>query len=223
MSTIIKLHNKRKRTASSKQWLLRQINDPYVQQAKAQGYRSRAAFKLLDIQKKYQLLKPGMIVLDCGAAPGGWSQVAIKIVKPHEKSTGKVLALDLLEMPSIPGVTFWQKDFTEEETIEFLYQEMPEGVDVILSDMAPSTSGIASVDHGRIVMLVEEVFALACRTLRPKGSLAVKVWQGGTEGVLLAQLKKLFKSVHHFKPPSSRQGSAELYLVALGFRGAKRI
>lgn len=253
----IKLRNKCKRSASSKQWLLRQLNDPYVKQAKAQGYRSRAAFKLLDIQKKYRLLKPGMIVLDCGSAPGGWSQVASQIVKaeskvleetpqeageaiePTEKTgesaeeisstkkrrpgaRGKVLALDLLDMPAIPGVLFWQKDFTEEETIDFLCQEIPDGIDVLLSDMAPSTSGIASVDHGRIVLLVEEVFELACRVLKPKGSLVVKVWQGGTEGELLRQLKKLFASVNHFKPPSSRQGSAELYLVAQGFKAPQK-
>jgi 23S rRNA (uridine2552-2'-O)-methyltransferase len=200
------------RTPSSKRWLDRQLNDPYVAAAQDAGYRSRAAFKLLQIQEKYHLLRPGMAVVDLGAAPGGWSQVAATLVGEG----GTVIALDILEMDTLPGVSVLCGDFTDAATVAALRAQLTSPVDVVLSDMAAPTTGHAATDHLRVVALAEEAFAFAAAVLRPGGSFVVKVFQGGASGDLLALGKKLFRKVHHFKPPASRKESAEIYLVAEG-------
>ncbi len=201
----------KKMKESSRKWLMRQANDPYVHLAKKQGYRSRASFKLVDINKKFKILHQNDVVIDLGSAPGGWSQIASKICK-------KVIAVDLLEMDLIPNVDFFVGDFLEETTIERLKQHLA-GVkpNVILSDMAPSTCGIQKIDHIRIMSLIEEVFEFSKMFLASHGTMVVKVFQGGTETSLLTELKKRFKKVSHFKPDSSRKESAEMYLVATGF------
>lgn len=200
------------RTPSSKRWLDRQLNDPYVAAAQDAGYRSRAAFKLLQIQEKYHLLRPGMTIVDLGAAPGGWSQVAATLVGEH----GTVVALDILEMDTLPGVSVLCGDFTDTATVATLRAQLTKPVDVVLSDMAAPTTGHAATDHLRVVALAEEAFTFAAAVLRPGGSFVVKVFQGGASGDLLALGKKLFRKVHHFKPPASRKESAEIYLVAEG-------
>lgn len=208
--TSLKVRVKNKKlTPSSKRWLERQLNDPFVHKAKQEGYRSRAAFKLLEIQKKYHLIKPGMTVVDLGAAPGGWSQVASHIMKGQ----GKILAIDLLEMDPLPGVDFYQGDFND------IDQYIDGKVDVVMSDMAPSSCGIKSVDHDRIMGMLEEVYTFAVERLRPGGSLVAKVLRGGTESKLLGEMKKTFSKITHFKPASSRTESTEIYVIAQGFRG----
>jgi 23S rRNA (uridine2552-2'-O)-methyltransferase len=206
-----------KRKLSSKLWLERQLNDPYVAKAKAQGYRSRAAFKLLEIDDKYRLLKPGMTVVDLGAAPGGWSQIAAKRVGAAD-GKGKVVAIDLLEMPEIPGVTFAQLDFLAEDAPEKLIAMMGERADVVMSDMAANTTGHRKTDQLRMIGLVETAVAFAADVLNPGGTFVAKVFQSGADAELLAQLKRDFSSVKHVKPASSRQDSSERYVLATGFR-----
>jgi 23S rRNA (uridine2552-2'-O)-methyltransferase len=208
------LNSKKKRSASSKNWLTRQINDPYVLLAKEQGYKSRAAFKILEINEKYKIFHKNQMVVDLGASPGGWSQVVSKIVSP----LGKVLALDLLEMDYINGVTFLQGDFNDDEVLEKLAQTLDGKADVILSDMAPSTCGISKVDHLRIVAILEQVFLFCDDCLKEGGTLVAKIFQGGAQSDLLAKIQKRFKKVCHFKPKSSRKESSEMYLVAMGYR-----
>jgi 23S rRNA (uridine2552-2'-O)-methyltransferase len=207
-----------KRKLSSKLWLERQLNDPYVVKAKAQGYRSRAAFKLLEIDDKYRLLKPGMTVVDLGAAPGGWSQIAAKRVGAAD-GKGKVVAIDLLEMPEIPGVTFAQLDFLAEDAPEKLIAMMGGRADVVMSDMAANTTGHRKTDQLRMVGLVETAAAFATDVLNRGGTFVAKVFQSGADAELLAQLKRDFSSVRHVKPASSRQDSSERYVLATGFRG----
>jgi 23S rRNA (uridine2552-2'-O)-methyltransferase len=209
-----------KRKLSSKLWLERQLNDPYVAQAKREGYRSRAAYKLIEIDDKYHLLKPGMTVVDLGAAPGGWSQIAAKRVGAAD-GKGKVVAIDLLEMPEIPGVSFAQLDFLEEDAPEKLLAMLGGRADVVLSDMAANTTGHRKTDQLRIVGLVEAAAAFACEVLKPGGAFVAKVFQSGADAELLAQLKRDFSSVRHVKPASSRQDSSERYVLAMGFRGSK--
>jgi 23S rRNA (uridine2552-2'-O)-methyltransferase len=206
-----------KRKLSSKLWLERQLNDPYVAKAKAQGYRSRATFKLLEIDDKYRLLKPGMTVVDLGAAPGGWSQIAAKRVGAAD-GKGKVVAIDLLEMPEIPGVTFAQLDFLAEDAPEKLIAMMGERADVVMSDMAANTTGHRKTDQLRMIGLVETAVAFAADVLNPGGTFVAKVFQSGADAELLAQLKRDFSSVKHVKPASSRQDSSERYVLATGFR-----
>ena len=206
-----------KRKLSSKLWLERQLNDPYVAQAKREGYRSRAAYKLIEIDDKYHFLKPGITVVDLGAAPGGWSQIAAKRVGAAN-GKGKVIAIDLLEMPEIPGVTFAQLDFLAEDAPAKLLEMIGGRADAVLSDMAPNTTGHAATDHVRIMALAELAAAFARDVLAPGGAFLAKVFQGGTEHRLLAELKRDFASVKHVKPPASRADSAELYLLATGFR-----
>jgi 23S rRNA (uridine2552-2'-O)-methyltransferase len=206
-----------KRSLSSKLWLERQLNDPYVARAKREGLRSRAAYKLSEIDDKARFLKKGARVLDLGAAPGGWSQVAAKRVGAPEQ--GKVLAIDILEMEPVPGVTFARLDFLDPIAPAKLKEMLGGPADVVLSDMAANTSGHARTDHLKIMALVELAFEFAREVLAPGGAFLAKVIQGGTEASLLAALKRDFKSVKHIKPPSSRQDSAELYLLATGFRG----
>jgi 23S rRNA (uridine2552-2'-O)-methyltransferase len=212
-----------KRKLSSKLWLERQLNDPYVAQAKREGYRSRAAFKLLEIDDKYHVLKPGMTVVDLGAAPGGWSQIAAKRVGADGgkgKDKGRVVAIDLLEMPEIPGVTFAQLDFHADDAPERLTAMLGGRADVVMSDMAANTTGHRKTDQLRIVGLVEIAAAFAAEVLNPGGAFLAKVFQSGADSELLAQLKRDYASVRHVKPAASRQDSAERYVLATGFRGA---
>jgi len=207
-----------KRKLSSKLWLERQLNDPYVAQAKRDGYRSRAAYKLIEMDDKHHFLKSGMTVVDLGAAPGGWSQVAAKRVNALS-GKGKVVAIDLLEMPEIPGVTFAQLDFLDEDAPEKLIAMMGGRADAVLSDMAANTTGHRKTDQLRIVGLVEIAAAFAAEVLNPGGTFVAKVFQSGADADLLAQLKRDFTSVRHVKPASSRQDSSERYVLAMGFRG----
>lgn len=207
-----------KRKLSSKLWLERQLNDPYVAKAKAAGYRSRAAFKLLEIDDKFRLLKPGMAVVDLGAAPGGWSQIAAKRVGSVD-GKGKVVAIDLLEMPEIVGVDFAQLDFMDNDAPEKLTAMLGGGADVVMSDMAANTTGHRKTDQLRIVGLVETAAAFACDVLKPGGAFLAKTFQSGADADLLAQLKRDFAAVRHVKPAASRQDSSERYVLATGFRG----
>jgi 23S rRNA (uridine2552-2'-O)-methyltransferase len=207
-----------KRKLSSKLWLERQLNDPYVAQAKRDGYRSRAAYKLLEIDDKYRVLKTGMTVVDLGAAPGGWSQIAAKRVGSTD-GKGKVIAIDLLEMPEVAGVAFAQLDFLAADAPEKLLTMMGGRADVVMSDMAANTTGHRKTDQLRIIGLVEAAALFASEVLNPGGAFLAKVFQSGAEGELLAQLKRDFSSVRHVKPASSRQDSSERYVLAMGFRG----
>ena len=207
-----------KRKLSSKLWLERQLNDPYVAKAKRDGYRSRAAYKLIEMDDKYRFLKPGLTVVDLGAAPGGWSQVAAKRVGSVE-GKGRVIAIDLLEMPEIVGVTFAQLDFLDADAPDKLIAMMDGRADVVLSDMAANTTGHRKTDQLRIVGLVETAAAFAADVLRPGGTFIAKVFQSGADADLLAQLKRDFATVRHVKPSASRQDSSERYVLATGFRG----
>jgi 23S rRNA (uridine2552-2'-O)-methyltransferase len=206
------------RTLSSKLWLERQLNDPYVVRAKREGYRSRAAFKLAQIDDKHHFLKTGARVVDLGAAPGGWSQVAAKRVGAAE-GRGRVVALDILDMPAIAGVDFLKLDFLETEAPEKLTAMLDGAADVVLSDMAANATGHRMTDHLRIMALVEAAADFARAVLKPGGTFLAKVIQGGTESALLAQLRRDYASVKHVKPAASRAESAELYVLATGFRG----
>ena len=208
-----------KRKLSSKLWLERQLNDPYVVQAKRDGFRSRAAYKLREIDDKQRFLKQGQVVVDLGAAPGGWSQIAAKRVGSME-GRGKVIAIDLLEMPELPGVAFAQMDFLDDRAPEKLRAMIGGGADVVMSDMAANTTGHRKTDQLRIIGLVENAAAFACEILNPGGTFLAKVFQSGAEADLVAQLKRDFKTVKHVKPAASRQDSSERYVLALGFRGS---
>ena len=210
-----------KRKLSSKLWLERQLNDPYVAQAKRDGYRSRAAYKLIEIDDKHRLLKPGMTVVDLGAAPGGWSQIAAKRVGSAD-GKGRVIAIDLLEMPEIPGVQFAQLDFHANDAPEKLTAMLGGRADVVMSDMAANTTGHRKTDQLRIVGLVEIAAAFASEVLNPGGAFLAKVFQSGADAELLAQLKRDFAVVKHVKPAASRQDSAERYVLATGFRGGTK-
>jgi 23S rRNA (uridine2552-2'-O)-methyltransferase len=210
-----------KRKLSSKLWLERQLNDPYVAQARREGLRSRAAYKLSEIDDKYHFLKPGVTVVDLGAAPGGWSQIAAKRVGAAD-GRGKVVAIDLLEMPEIPGVSFAQLDFLQEDAPAKLLAMMGGRTDVVLSDMASNTTGHRKTDQLRILGLVEGAAAFASDVLNPGGTFVAKVFQSGADAELLAQLKRDFASVRHVKPASSRQDSSERYVLAMGFRGQSK-
>jgi len=211
-----------KRKLSSKLWLERQLNDPYVAQAKRDGYRSRAAYKLIEIDDKYHFLKPGQSVVDLGAAPGGWSQIAARRVGAVDgKGTakGRVVAIDLLEMPDIAGVTFAQLDFHANDAPQRLTAMLGGRADVVMSDMAANTTGHRKTDQLRILGLVEGAAAFACEVLNPGGTFLAKVFQSGADAELQAQLKRDFSSVRHVKPSASRQDSSERYVLAMGFRG----
>jgi 23S rRNA (uridine2552-2'-O)-methyltransferase len=205
------------RTVSSRRWLQRQLNDPYVARAKREGYRSRAAYKLIEIDDKHHILKPGASVVDLGAAPGSWSQVAAKRVGEE----GRVVAIDLLKMDPVPGVEFLQLDFLDPLAPQKLEMLLGGPADVVLSDMAPNATGHRATDHLKIMALVEAAAEFARAVLRPGGAFLAKVIQGGTEGILLAALKRDFASVKHVKPAASRADSAELYVLATGFRGTR--
>jgi 23S rRNA (uridine2552-2'-O)-methyltransferase len=202
------------RKLSSKLWLERQLNDPYVARAKREGFRSRAAYKLIEIDDKARVLKKGMRVIDLGAAPGGWSQVAARRVGAQ----GRVVAIDVLPMDAIAGVDFAQLDFLRADAPEKLRVMLGGPADVVLSDMAANATGHAKTDHLKIMGLVEAAADFAREVLAPGGSFLAKVLQGGTEAALLTALKRDFKSVRHVKPAASRSDSAELYLLATGYR-----
>ncbi len=215
----VKLKKTRGRTTSSRHWLERQLNDPYVAAAKREGYRSRAAYKLEEIADKYGLLKPGDSVVDLGAAPGGWSQIAAKRVQAAD-GKGAVVALDILPFDAIPGVTILQQDFSEPDADEKLLASLAgRPPNAVLSDMAAPTTGHRPTDHLRIMALAEEALAFAIQVLAPGGAFLAKVFQGGSEKSLLDVLKRDFASVRHIKPKASRAESPELYVLATGFRG----
>jgi len=210
-----------KRKLSSKLWLERQLNDPYVAQAKRDGYRSRAAYKLIEIDDKHHLLKSGMTVVDLGAAPGGWSQIAAKRVGAMS-GKGRVVAIDLLDMPEIGGVAFAQLDFLDNDAPARLIAMMEGRADVVMSDMAANTTGHRKTDQLRIVGLVEAAALFASEVLKPGGAFLAKTFQSGADAELMTQLKRDFASVKHVKPAASRQDSSERYVLAMGFRGVVR-
>jgi 23S rRNA (uridine2552-2'-O)-methyltransferase len=210
-----KLKPDKRRTPSSRAWLTRQINDPYVARAKREGLRSRAAFKLTEIDDKFHLFKPGARVVDLGAAPGGWSEIAARRVG----GAGRVIALDILDMKPIAGVEFLNLDFLDVSAPGRLKEMLGGRADVVLSDMAANATGHRQTDHLRIMALAEAAALFAREVLSPGGAFLCKVLQGGTEATLLAELKRDFAAVKHVKPPASRTDSAELYLLAKGYRG----
>jgi len=214
----VRLKTARKHRPSSQRWLERQLNDPYVVASKRDGMRSRAAYKLKEIDDKHRFLKPGGTVVDLGAAPGGWSQIAAERVQ-SVAGKGQVVAIDYLPMEPLPGVEGLQLDFTDEHAETTLKSLLRDGqADVVLSDMAAPTTGHSRTDHLRIMGLAEAAAYFACDVLRPGGAFLAKVFQGGTEREILDLLKKRFATVRHVKPPASRAGSAELYVLATGFR-----
>ncbi|MDX2289726.1 MAG: RlmE family RNA methyltransferase [Hyphomicrobiaceae bacterium] len=219
----VRVKTAKKRTTSSARWLERQLNDPYVSAAKREGMRSRAAYKLLEIDDRYNLLKPGLRVVDLGAAPGGWSQVAAERVaagaSDHQRR-GQVVAIDYLGIDSLPGVEIVEMDFTAPGAEAHLKGLLRDGgADIVLSDMAAPTVGHNRTDHLRIMALAEAAGAFAIEVLSPGGAFLCKVFQGGTERDLLDMLRRNFRTVRHVKPPASRKDSAELYVLATGFRG----
>lgn len=209
-----RLRTAKKRTASSARWLSRQINDPYVKQAKAAGYRSRAAFKLAELDDRFGLLKQVSRVVDLGVAPGGWSQIV-----RQRSPKAAVAGIDLLPTDPIEGVTLFQMDFLADEAPDLLVEALGGAPDLVLSDMAANTVGHKQTDHLRTMGLVETAAHFAIETLAPGGAFVAKVLAGGTDSALLALLKKHFSSVKHAKPPASRKDSSEWYVIAQGFKG----
>ncbi len=212
----------RGRKTGSTKWLNRQLNDPYVVEARRKGYRSRAAFKLIEIDERYPLLKYGQRVVDLGAAPGGWSQIAARKIGAQKQDGGKLIAIDLLEMEPVEGITFLKLDFLDSATPDILKELLEGHADLVLSDMAANTTGHRPTDHLRIIALCEVALDFACEVLAPGGAFLAKVFQGGTENELLARMKKNFKTVRHVKPNASRADSAETYVLATGFRGGDK-
>jgi 23S rRNA (uridine2552-2'-O)-methyltransferase len=203
----------RKRSPASAEWLRRQLNDPYVIAAKQQGWRSRAAFKLLELDDRFHILHRGAQVVDLGAAPGGWTQVAVA------RGAGMVVGVDLLPMDPIPGAILVLGDFNEPDMPDRLSGLLGGKAGLVLSDMAPNSTGHAATDHLRIMALAELAAVFAREILAPDGAFVAKVFQGGSERTMLEALKRDFTSVRHAKPPASRKESSELYVVAIGFRG----
>jgi 23S rRNA (uridine2552-2'-O)-methyltransferase len=214
---VVHVKTAKSRSPASARWLARQLNDPYVTAAKQQGLRSRAAFKLLELDERFHLIRKDARVLDLGAAPGGWTQVAVK------RGAGSVLAMDLLPIDPVPGATIVQGDFSDPDMPARLADELGGSVDLVLSDMAPNTTGHAATDHIRIVALAEMALHFAVQILAPGGAFVTKVFQGGSEKQILDILKRNFSSVRHAKPPASRKESSELYVVATGFKGRAAI
>jgi 23S rRNA (uridine2552-2'-O)-methyltransferase len=211
------------RTLSSTRWLQRQLNDPYVIEAAKRGFRSRSAFKLIQLDDKYHFLKPGARVVDLGAAPGGWTQVAVQRVKSTAKGPkrGHVVAIDILPMKPVEGAAILEHDFLAEDAPDLIRAALAGPADVVMSDMAANATGHAPTDHLRIVALCEAALEFARSVLVPGGTFVAKVFQGGAQGELMALLKQDFGTVRHAKPPASRRDSAEFYVVAQDFRGAK--
>ena len=210
----------RGRSISSVRWLQRQINDPYVAKAKKEGYRSRAAYKLIELDDRFKWLKPGKTVLDLGAAPGGWTQVAVSRVRSSNE-TPKVIGVDMLDMDPLAGALLLKLDFMSSVAMAEVRDHLKGGVDIVLSDMAPNTTGHAATDHLRIMALLEAAYPFACEVLNPGGVFVAKVFQGGTERELLTMMKKDFDTVKHAKPKASRSDSAEIYVIATGYKGNK--
>jgi 23S rRNA (uridine2552-2'-O)-methyltransferase len=213
----VRVKTAKSRDLASTIWLQRQLNDPYVAEAKKLGYRSRAAFKLGQLDDKLNLLKPGMRIVDLGAAPGGWTQIAIERTKALT-SGAKIVALDILEMGPLPPAIVLHLDFLKDEAPAILKQALEGEADLVLSDMAAPTTGHRETDHIRIIALAEIAYEFAAEVLAPGGAFVAKVFQGGSEKDLLNRLKGDFATVRHVKPPASRSGSAEVYVVAQGFR-----
>ena len=214
----VKVKTSRKRTASSTRWLQRQLNDPYVAEAKKQGLRSRAAFKIIQLDEELGLFRPGMRIVDLGAAPGGWTQVAVEKVQP-EKTGGCIVGIDYLEMEDMPEATFLQADFNDADAPDKLKAVLAGKADLVMSDMAAPTTGHKQTDHLKIMGLVELAYEFAKEVLEQDGVFLAKVFQGGAATSLLADLKRDFKKVKHVKPNASRSDSSEIYVVATGFRG----
>jgi 23S rRNA (uridine2552-2'-O)-methyltransferase len=212
----VRVKRARRRKPSSTEWLSRQLNDPYVAEAKRLGYRSRAAFKLLQLDQRFHLLAMGRRVVDLGCAPGGWTQVAAMRVGPR----GRVVGVDLNPTEAVGGAMLLAHDFRDPATADEIRSALGGPADLVLSDMAAPATGHAATDHLRIVALAEDAFAFAATILKPGGAFVAKVFQGGAEGALLAALKRAFAEVRHAKPAASRAESAETYVVAKGFRGA---
>jgi len=210
----VKVKTGKGRTAQSNRWLERQLNDPYVRRAKAEGYRSRAAYKLIELDEKFALLRRARYVVDLGVAPGGWAQVVRKVAPKAQ-----IVGIDLLPVDAINGVTLLQMDFMDDKAPGLLRDALGEAPDLVLSDMAANTVGHAQTDHLRTMGLVEAAAWFAIETLRPGGAFVSKAFAGGTDTELLAVLKKHFATVKHAKPPASRKGSVEWYVVAQGFKG----
>ncbi|MGB8273931.1 MAG: RlmE family RNA methyltransferase [Alphaproteobacteria bacterium] len=208
------------RKPASTRWLQRQLNDPYVTEALRRGYRSRSAFKLIQLDDKYRFLRPGARVVDLGAAPGGWTQVAVERTKAAGKGTkrGRVVAIDLLPMTAVEGAAILECDFLAEDAPALMCAALGGPADVVMSDMSPNATGHSGTDHLRIVVLCEAALAFARQVLKPGGAFVAKLFQGGAQGALMADLKRDFATVRHAKPPASRPESSELYIVALGFR-----
>ncbi len=213
-----RVQKKRGLKESSRRWLERHLNDPYVQRSKAEGFRSRAAYKLIEIDDRYKLLKPGMKVIDLGAAPGGWCQVAATRTRSSSDRPG-VVGIDYLDVDPMPGVSLLKLDFLDDTAPDRLMDLLGGAPDVVVSDMAAPTTGHRRTDHIRTMHLCEVAADFAISVLKPGGHFLAKTFQGGTEGALLARLKQHFRSVHHVKPPASRDESAELYLLARDFKG----
>jgi 23S rRNA (uridine2552-2'-O)-methyltransferase len=213
-----KVKKKRGLKESSRRWLERHLNDPYVQRSKAEGYRSRAAYKLIEIDDRYKLIKPGMRVIDLGAAPGGWCQVAAQRAK-SDVDHPSVVGIDYLDVDPVPGAIILKKDFLDDDAPALLEEALGGPPDLVLSDMAAPTTGHRRTDHLRTMHLVEVAADFALSVLKPGGHFLTKTFQGGTEAELLDRLKRGFASVHHVKPPASRDESVELYLLAKNFKG----
>ena len=211
-SLAVPLRTAKGRTGASQRWLSRQLNDPYVVAAKQQGWRSRAAFKLLELDDKFHLIRRGALVVDLGAAPGGWSQAAV------QRGAGTVVGVDLLPLDPIAGATLLQGDFTDPDMPAMLAAQLGGKADLVLSDMAPNTTGHVATDHLRIMGLADAALVFALEVLTEGGAFVAKVFQGGSERQMLEQMKRHFASVRHAKPPASRKESSELYVVATGFR-----
>jgi len=215
----VRVKTAKRRTVSSTLWLQRQLNDPYVIEAKKRGYRSRAAFKLEQLDDKFHLLNKGGRIVDLGCAPGGWCQVAVERVGPK----GKVVGIDYLQMDPVPGAETIQLDFLDPTAPDILKNLLSGHADVVLSDMAAPTTGHTATDHLRVMGLADVAYEFAAEVLAPGGSFVAKVFQGGTERQLLDRLKKDFALVRHAKPPASRTDSAEVYVIATGFRGRNAV
>ncbi|MBC8337401.1 MAG: RlmE family RNA methyltransferase [Alphaproteobacteria bacterium] len=216
-----RLRKSKGRKESSTRWLKRQLSDPYVAEARDQGLRSRAAFKLIELDDKFHFLKPGGRVVDLGACPGGWSMVAAERVNAQGANKGKqgyIVGMDLEETDSVPGAVLICHDFMADDAPQLLKDALDGPADVVLSDMAAKSTGHAATDHLRVIGLLEAAFDFACEVLAPGGAFVGKAFKGGTEGELLTRIKQRFKTVKHAKPPSSRKESAETYVVAIGFR-----
>jgi 23S rRNA (uridine2552-2'-O)-methyltransferase len=216
----VNVRSTRRRKPSSTRWLSRQLNDPYVAAARRLGYRSRAAFKLIELDQRFRLLRPGQRVVDLGCAPGGWTQVAVARVGSRA-GRGIVVGIDLAATAPLPGATVLCGDVRDPATPAAIKEVLGGPADIVLSDMAPAATGHAATDHLRIVALAEDAFALAAQILKPGGAFVAKVFQGGAEGALLVELKRDFAELRHAKPPASRAESAETYVLATGYRGGR--